>query len=169
MDRSSRPEMFYRKYFLRNFAKFRGKHLYESLFFNKVATLLKRGPWHRSFPVTFARFLRTPFLTEHLRWLLLNELWFCYANLTTLFNHVFKSFLATALVLYPLIRGGSRTAATSKMEFFVIIVNGFHLLTIFTKSSILGVAAILDPPLLHYKTSSFLMFSKNIRQDDWKE
>ena len=35
-------------------------------------------------------------------------------------------------------RGGSRTAATSKMEHFV---------TIITKSSILGVAAVLHPPL----------------------
>ena len=30
-------------------------------------------------------------------------------------------------------RGGSRTAATSKMELFVIIVNGFEQLTIITK------------------------------------
>ena len=44
-------------------------------------------------------------------------------------------------------RGGSRTAATSKMELFVIIVNGFKPLTIITKSSILDVAAVLDPPL----------------------
>ena len=44
-------------------------------------------------------------------------------------------------------RGGSRTAATSKMEHFVIIVNGFQLLTIITKSSIVNVAAVLDPPL----------------------
>ena len=43
--------------------------------------------------------------------------------------------------------GGSRTAATSKMEHFVIIVNGFHPLTIIIKSSILNVAAVLDPPL----------------------
>ena len=43
------------------------------------------------------------------------------------------------------IRGGSRTAATSKMELFVIIVNG---LTIITKRSILDVAAVLDPPLI---------------------
>ena len=47
----------------------------ESLF-NKVvglrpATLLKKRPWHRWFPVNFVRFLRTSFLTEHLRWLLL--------------------------------------------------------------------------------------------------
>ena len=45
-------------------------------------------------------------------------------------------------------RGGSRTAATSKMEHFVIIVNGFQPLTIITKCSILDVAAVLNPPLL---------------------
>ena len=39
------------------------------------------------------------------------------------------------------------TAATSKMERFVIIVNGFQPLTIITKRSILDVAAVLDPPL----------------------
>ena len=44
-------------------------------------------------------------------------------------------------------RGGSRTAATSKMEHFEIIVNGWKPLTIITKSSILDVAAVLDPPL----------------------
>ena len=54
-----------------------------------------------------------------------------------------------------LIRGGPRTAATSKMEHFVIIVNGFvvivkgfQLLTIVTKRSILDIAAALDPPVL---------------------
>ena len=58
-------------------------------------------------------------------------------------------------------RGGSRTDATSKMERFVIIVNGWKPLTIITKRSILdvkpltiitkrsilGTAAALDPPL----------------------
>ena len=38
------------------------------------------------------------------------------------------------------VRGGSRTAATSKME-------GLKPLTIITKRSILNVAAVLDPPL----------------------
>ena len=38
-------------------------------------------------------------------------------------------------------RGGSRTAATSKMEVFVMIANGF---TIITKYSILDAAAVLD-------------------------
>ena len=45
-----------------------------------------------------------------------------------------------------IIRGGSRAAAASKMECFVIIVNGFQPLTIITKHSILDVAAALDPP-----------------------
>ena len=44
-------------------------------------------------------------------------------------------------------RGGSRTAATSKMELCVITVNGFQPLTIITKCSILDVAAVLDPLL----------------------
>ena len=50
------------------------------------------------------------------------------------------------------------TAATSKMELFVIIVNGFQPLTIITKSSILGVAAVLDPPLknLFYASVPFV-------------
>ena len=45
-------------------------------------------------------------------------------------------------------RGGSRTAATSKMEHFVMIVNGWKPLTIITKYSILDVAAVLDLPLI---------------------
>ena len=48
-------------------------------------------------------------------------------------------------------RGGSRTAATSKMERFAIIVNGFQPLTIITKRSILNVAAVLDPLLSRKK------------------
>ena len=41
-------------------------------------------------------------------------------------------------------RGGSRAAASSKMECFLIIVNGWKPLTIITKHSILDVAAALD-------------------------
>ena len=50
-------------------------------------------------------------------------------------------------ILANYIRVGSRTAPTSKMEHFVIIVNDWKPLTITTKSSILDVAAVLDPPL----------------------
>ena len=64
--RSSRPELFCKKSVLKNFVKFTGKYLRQSLFFDKVgglspATLLKKGLWHKRFPVNFAKFLRTPF------------------------------------------------------------------------------------------------------------
>ena len=55
---------------LRNFARFTGKHLCSL----RPATLLKKRPWHRCFSVNFAKFQRKPFVTEHLRWLLLNIL-----------------------------------------------------------------------------------------------
>ena len=42
------------------------------------------------------------------------------------------------------VRGGSRTAATSQVEHFVIIVNAWKLLTIITKRSILDVTSVLD-------------------------
>ena len=47
-----------------------------------------------------------------------------------------------------IIRSGSRTAATSKMEHLVIIVNEWKLLTIISKRFILDVAAVLDSPLI---------------------
>ena len=37
----------------------------------RPATLLKKRPWHRCFPVNFAKFLKTLSLVEHLRWLFL--------------------------------------------------------------------------------------------------
>ena len=56
---------------LRNFTKFIGKHLCQSLFFNKVSglrptTLLKKKHWHRCFNVNFVKFLRTLFYIEQL-------------------------------------------------------------------------------------------------------
>ena len=48
---------------------------------------------------------------------------------------------------YDKIRDGSRATARSKMESFVVVVNGWKPLTIITKRSILDVAAALDPPL----------------------
>ena len=61
--RSSRPEVFCINGVLRNFAKFTGK----------PATLLKKRLWHRCFPVNFAKFLRIPFFTEDLWWLLMQD------------------------------------------------------------------------------------------------
>ena len=34
-------------------------------------SLFKKRPWHRCFPVSFVKFLRISFFTEHLRWLVL--------------------------------------------------------------------------------------------------
>ena len=69
-------EVFREKGVLRSFAKFTGKYLCQSLCFNKVtglrlATILKKRVWHRYFLMNFAKSLRTLFLTEQLRWLLL--------------------------------------------------------------------------------------------------
>ena len=60
VSRNSRPEVFCKKGFLRNFAKFTGKHLCQRLFINE--TLFKKSLWHRCFPINFAKFLRAPFL-----------------------------------------------------------------------------------------------------------
>ena len=80
--RNNRPEVFCKKGVLRNFAKFTGKHLRQSQFFNKVAglqsqffnkvlglrpaTLFKKRLWQRCFPANFVQFLRTPFLASPL-------------------------------------------------------------------------------------------------------
>ena len=45
----------------------------------------------------------------------------------------------------------------SKMEHFVIIVNGWKPLTIITKSSILDAAAVLDPPMQKTKLHFWLL------------
>ena len=145
MLKSSHPEVICKKGVLRNFTKFSGKYVCQSLFFNKVAvlsffqwsitiinsswfffeiwclsmmiicskavyrrcsikkvfleisqnpkesncdrafffdnvmglraaTLVKERLWHKSFPVNFVKFLKAPFLTEHLWWLLLYAL-----------------------------------------------------------------------------------------------
>ena len=60
--RSSLPEVLCNKGVLRNFAKFTGNHLCQSLFFNKVAGL---GPATRD--------PGTPFHRGHLLWLLLSH------------------------------------------------------------------------------------------------
>ena len=75
--RSSHPEVFCKKDVLKNLTEFTGKHLCQSLFFNKVAglklaTLLKKRLWQRYFPVNFVKFLRKPISTENLWWLLLS-------------------------------------------------------------------------------------------------
>ena len=91
--RSSCSEVFCKKDVLRNFAKFTGKHLSRDSFLKKqplakvfscefceipkntffygTPPVAASGLYHRSFPVNFAKFLWTPFIIEHLWWLLL--------------------------------------------------------------------------------------------------
>ena len=90
-------------------------------------------------------------------------------------NNLNKRFFKTDMYFkfYTTLRGGSRVAAASKMERFVIIVQGWKPLTIITKYSILNVAAALDPPLLSLvscidlffcATSIFVCFFSNLKQ-----
>ena len=72
--RSSHGKCSIRKGVLRNFTKFSGKHLCQSLFFNKVASLrpailLQKRLWHKCSPVKFVKFLRNPFFTEEILFL----------------------------------------------------------------------------------------------------
>ena len=96
--RSSHRSCSVRKGVLINFAKFIGRHLCQSLFFNKIAglrpaTLLKKRLWNRCFPVNFTKFLRTPFSQKHLRWLLLNiySIYKCSLDSSSYFSELFHS------------------------------------------------------------------------------
>ena len=88
--RNSHCRCFIKKGVLRNFVKFPGKYLYQSLFFNKVAgirpaTLLKKRLWHRCFLVIFTKFLRISFLQNTSGRLLLIK---CNFNLSTMLFRV---------------------------------------------------------------------------------
>ena len=77
LHRSSCPEVFCKKGALRNFTKFTGKHLCQSLFLNKVAglqpaTLSRKRVWDSGFPLNFEKYLRTHFFKEHHQWMLLS-------------------------------------------------------------------------------------------------
>ena len=58
-----------RKGILRNFTKFTGKHLCQSLFFNKVAgrNFIKKEALAQVFPCEFSKISKNTFFTEHLR------------------------------------------------------------------------------------------------------
>ena len=77
-EKKQPSKVFCKKGVLRKFAKFTGKHLCQSLFFNKVvglrpAALLEKRLWYRCFPVNCSKFLRTSFFIEHLFWLFLKK------------------------------------------------------------------------------------------------
>ena len=83
------PEMLCKKRVLRNSAKFTEKHLWHSLFFNKVAGLRLRY-----FPVIFAKLLRRTFLQNTSGLLLL-------CRILNISFHVINPFAPNGLFLYP--------------------------------------------------------------------
>ena len=62
------PEVFCKKDVLRNFTKFTGKHLCQSLFFNKIVGLETLA---QVFSCEFCEMSKNIFSIEHLWWLLL--------------------------------------------------------------------------------------------------
>ena len=83
-ERSSRPDVFCEKDVLRNFAKFTGKHLCQSLFFNKVAggacNFIKKETLAQVFSCElceiskYTSFYRTPLAAASAIWTLIVEL-----------------------------------------------------------------------------------------------
>ena len=75
-QKSSRSQMFVKIDVLKIFTNCTGKHLCRSLFLIKLkaCNFIKKRLQYRCFPKKFAKFLRTPFFTEHLWWLLLSAL-----------------------------------------------------------------------------------------------
>ena len=70
-SRSTCLQIFLKMGILKSFANFTGKHLYWSPFLRNLQAeglqLHKKRIQHSCFPVKFAKFFRTLFLTEHLR------------------------------------------------------------------------------------------------------
>ena len=112
-NRSSHPNVYCKKCALKHFAKFSGKHLRLSLFFHKVArlrptTLLAETLAQVKTPVSFAKFLRTLFFTEHLRWLLLNKVqafqWiFCARAINRPCKEVFSQIARAGCIIFVIL------------------------------------------------------------------
>ena len=97
--RSSCSQMFFKIGVFKSFANFTEKYRCWNLFH-----FFKKRLQHRFLPVKFARYLRTPFLAEHLQLLLLNSMKFSEIN--------------RSLETY------SKPCQASKMKLLVKIVNG---------------------------------------------
>ena len=82
--KSSRPEVFFGKVFLGI-----SQNSQEN---TEACNFIKKRLWHRCFSVNFSKSLRTPFLTEHFRWLVLEyqKLENDYALNSCLLYHILK-------------------------------------------------------------------------------
>ena len=127
--RNRHPKLFCNKVVLRNFANFTGKHLFQSLFFNKVgagispAILLKKR-LRKTFSCKFFEIFRNSFIA-HLRWLILFSLeiqfsWYCQDYLTQFQPNIPLLYPLKTLVnkrLYDVLRGyRKRTCVNSILD-----------------------------------------------------
>ena len=79
----------------KKFANFTVKHLCWNLFLIKSEGLkssnfIETRLQNRCFPVKFAKFLRTPFFTEHLRWQYTSEIIFNFIYKLTKYNYSYS-------------------------------------------------------------------------------
>ena len=98
-DRTGHRKYSVRKGVLRNFAKFTGKHLVQSLFFNKVAglSLVKNKTLAQVFFCEFCEISNNTFFTEYL-WLLL----YWYVTDYMLFERLKNTFKNCSLYTIPI-------------------------------------------------------------------
>ena len=92
--------MYFRMGVLENFTIFKTPKL-ESLFNKnaglKTCNLIKKSLQHRCFSVKFAKFLRTPYFTEHIRWVPLKiSLW----TLSLLHSRMMNGVIAYGVILW---------------------------------------------------------------------
>ena len=97
-NKKQTPEVFYKKGFCKNFAKFTGKRLCQSLFFNKVAglrpTTLLTETLAQMFSCEICKIFKNSFFTEHLRKLVQQMQHYKIAALNTTTNsNIFSAFL----------------------------------------------------------------------------
>ena len=96
--RSSRPEVFCKKSVLRNFTKFTGKHLCQSLFIfsPKTCNYIKKETLAQVFTFEICEISKNTFITEHLWWLLLKyqrmlKHWRSLSKLFTIVQNLYPS------------------------------------------------------------------------------
>ena len=85
-NRSSRLDVFCRIGVLRNFAKFTGKHLCQSLFFNEETQT-------KVFSCEFCEIPKNAFFIKHVQWLVLSEV----HNVERIIRGTIQNFFSTVL------------------------------------------------------------------------
>ena len=122
--------MFCKKGVFRNLTKFTWRRLCQSLSFQRLksATLLKKRPWHRCFPVNVAKLLRTSFFQ--------NTSDGCFCNKICLWGR-WNPFIKTKMILFLtrafLISNSLKVVyLLSKMRLFITVGLSFLPLNMFS-------------------------------------